>query len=149
LEGRKWVSSTPQDRLRCVQESGAALLSGRLLYHVIDLELQKAPYSSETTQMQKLLRRALNISVGLSLMLIFCSGLRFAQAAAPVSITSPAANSSVSATVAFTCSNAASGATVNLYIDNVYVAGGIRHFRICGTLPQSRTELIIWSATAM
>jgi hypothetical protein len=69
--------------------------------------------------------RALNISVALSLVLIFCVGLRVAQAAPNiVSITSPAANSSVSATAVFSCADTASGASVNLYIDDVYVAGG-------------------------
>ena len=69
--------------------------------------------------------RALNISVAQSLVLIFCFGLRVAQAAPNiVSITSPAANSSVSATAVFGCADTASGATVNLYIDDVYVAGG-------------------------
>ena len=41
-----------------------------------------------------------------------------------VSITNPVANSTVSATVPFSCSDTAPDAVVNLYIDDVYVAGG-------------------------
>jgi hypothetical protein len=41
-----------------------------------------------------------------------------------ISITNPPANSTVSATVAFSCTDTAPDATVILYIDDVYVAGG-------------------------
>jgi len=43
---------------------------------------------------------------------------------ATVSITNPAADSAVSATVPFSCTDTAPDAVVNLYIDDVYVAGG-------------------------
>jgi hypothetical protein len=67
---------------------------------------------------------ALKTAAALFLVLIFGPGLEASSSAATVSITSPAANSSVSATAVFSCSNAASGGTVNLYIDDVYVGGG-------------------------
>ncbi len=41
-----------------------------------------------------------------------------------ISITNPPANSTVSATVAFSCTDTAPNAVVNLYIDDVYVAAG-------------------------
>jgi Bacterial Ig domain len=41
-----------------------------------------------------------------------------------VSITNPAADSTVSSTVPFTCTDTAPGAIVGLYIDDVYVAAG-------------------------
>jgi hypothetical protein len=43
---------------------------------------------------------------------------------ATVSITSPAADSTVSATAAFSCTDTTPGAVVGLYIDDVYVAAG-------------------------
>jgi hypothetical protein len=69
-------------------------------------------------------RVGLKIVAAVSLILIFSLGFEAQSSAAPVSITSPAANSSVSATAVFTCADTAYGATVNLYINDVYVAGG-------------------------
>ena len=71
--------------------------------------------------MQTLATRALKIVAVLCVVLISSSRLVLAST---VSITNPAALSTVAATVPFNCMDSASGATVNLYIDNVYVAGG-------------------------
>jgi len=71
--------------------------------------------------MRILARHAMNIAAALCLVLISSPRLVFATT---LSITSPPALSSVSATVPFSCTDSAAGATVNLYIDNVYTAGG-------------------------
>jgi hypothetical protein len=71
--------------------------------------------------MQTLASRALNITAALCLVLIASTRLALAST---LSITSPPALGTVSGTLPFSCTDSASGSTVNVYIDNVYTAGG-------------------------
>jgi Galactose oxidase, central domain len=71
--------------------------------------------------MRILARHAVNIVAAVCVVLISSPRLVLA---ATLSITSPPALGTVSATVPFSCADSAPGATVNLYIDNVYTAGG-------------------------